>query len=195
MVITCHVNERNQPLKNEKNTCQHFQLWCLHQPPARSTQAYYTLGVSLESSGSGSQGANLRCLKGTGKPRGKKNTDIEMDGCHLGTWYKLYFNQQPATSNEKHQKSPRPSRLHTAATWHLKRPDLKRKPKGQKPLELGEQQIHNQPTLIWCFGLVVWCSAKVAVSIILSDFFNIEKTQAGTSFPSQQTFLSIFFKD
>ena len=49
-------------------------------------------------------------------------------------------------------------------------------------VDLGRKDDFCQPTLIWCFGLVVWCSAKVAVSIILSDFFNIEKTQAGTFF-------------
>ena len=45
---------------------------------------------------------------------------------------------------------------------------------------------YTQPTLIWCFGLVVWCSAKVAFSRLFSVFFHI-KNQAGNFFSQGKT--------
>ena len=113
---------------------------------------------------SGSQGDNLRCLKDTGQPRGKKNTDRWMDGwmdgCHLGTWYKLYFNDHSNQHREPKKAPPRPSRQphgsHLAPeevrseagtclpTWMTRRKqNLKRKPKGQNPLQFGEQHIYK----------------------------------------------------
>ena len=49
------------------------------------------------------------------------------------------------------------------------------------------------PYLVFWLGGLVFCKSCSFYNLI--RFFKIEKTQAGKFFPSQQTFLSIVFKD
>ena len=163
-----HVNESFQPLKNRKNNCGlwNFQLRCLHQPPAstRSTrhQAYYTLCVSLETWGSVTVGHKQPtfCLKGTGKPRGKKPQiyrwmDVILELGNSCTSTKTSNQQReapkapPRPSRQPHGSHMAPEEARSEAgtcspTWMTTSSRFEAETKRVKnPLELGGQHIYK----------------------------------------------------